>query len=114
MADLGPLATDLGAPYGKPGTTQVGQTVSRLNRIAYDVGLLTAALADPSGTRLNPNGSLQKLVTQAELYDNLNRTAAVLREVLESARPVVRNLTSFTERISRDPSVISRGVLDRN
>lgn len=114
LADVQPVAADLGAPYGTTPKTGLGNAVTRINRIAYEVSLLTSQLTDANGTRLNPNGTLQRLVMQSELHDNLNRAAVLIREILEATRPVMRNLTAFTERISRDPSVISRGVLQRN
>ncbi len=85
----------------------------RLNRITFEIGLLTAQLADRSGRGLNTNGSLQKLVTNAELYENLSQASVSIRELLNAARPLMRNLNDFAERISRDPAIIGRGVLQR-
>ncbi len=113
MAQIQPVAADLGAPYGVTATTTLGQTLIRVNRIAYEVGLLTGALTDSTGKRLNTNGTLQKLILQAELYDNLTRVSLQVREVIEGARPLLRNLTTFSEKIARDPSALGRGVLER-
>lgn len=111
LADLGPLAVDLGATAGASPTTNLGQSVMRLNRIVYEVGLLTAALPDRSGRALNPNGSLQRLVLRPELHDSILRASNSMEEVFAAARPVLRSLGEFADRIARDPSAISRGAL---
>src|SRR5690606_32316179 len=54
LEQIGPLAADLGAPAGASPTTNGGQAVMRINRIAYEFGLLTAQLTDRTGRRLNP------------------------------------------------------------
>jgi phospholipid/cholesterol/gamma-HCH transport system substrate-binding protein len=111
LADLGPVAAEIGGTRAGPPTTSLGQTLQRLNKITYEIGLLSAALTDPSGRKLNPNGTLQRILTQPELYDNLNRAALGMQETMSSARPVFRSLGEFAERVARDPSVITRGVL---
>lgn len=111
LADIGPLAADLGAVAGVAPSTSLGQSIFRLNRIVYEVGLLTAALPDRTGRGLNPNGSLQRLVLRPDLYDNILRTSVSIQEVFVAAKPMVRSLNEFAERIARDPSAISRGAL---
>lgn len=113
VTQLGPLAADLGATAGTPPTTNLGQATMRLNRISFEIGLLTAQLADRSGRQLNPNGTVQKMILQSDLYDNLARASSAVDELFTAARPILRNLNTFAERIARDPGAISRGVLDR-
>lgn len=113
LEQVQPVAADLGAPYGTTSTTTLGQTLIRANRIAYEVGLLTAALTDSTGKKLNANGTLQRLILQADLYENMNRLSGLFKDVLDSTRPMVRNLTTFSEKIARDPSALGRGVLER-
>jgi phospholipid/cholesterol/gamma-HCH transport system substrate-binding protein len=112
LTDLGPAAKDLGAEAGRPVTTTLGQTLGRLNRIAYDVSLLSQALEGPKGG-LNSQGSLQKLLLQAELHDNLNGAAKAIRDLATRAKPAVDGLNIFAGKVSRDPAVISRGALQR-
>ncbi len=111
LADLGPLASDLGNAKATAATTSLGQAVQRLNKITYEIGLLTASLADPTGRKLNPNGTLQRILTQPELYDNLNRASVGIQDLTTTARPVFRSLNEFAERIARDPAALSRGLL---
>ncbi len=113
LTELRPIFADLGGPSSKvEPVTNLGQAVARINRIARDFGLLTAGLTDGKG-RLNPNGSLQRLVTSPELFDNLNKMAAAATEVFALARPAVRYIAVFAEKIARDPAVLGRGVLQR-
>jgi phospholipid/cholesterol/gamma-HCH transport system substrate-binding protein len=112
MTDLEPLARDLGALPGKSPATNFGQTLMRLNRIAFEIGMLTRTLVDKDG-KLSSNGSLAKLFANSELYDNINGMAAGAREVFASVRPLVKNLNRFAERLANDPGIIGRSALQR-
>jgi phospholipid/cholesterol/gamma-HCH transport system substrate-binding protein len=111
IADIGPIVAEMGATGATAPVTQVGQAVGRINRITYDLNLLTSALSDSSGRRLNPNGSLQKLLTEPDLYDNFNRAALGINDAMGSARPVIRSIGQFADRLARDPGLLTRGVL---
>ena len=112
LTDVSPLARDLGQDPNQAPSTSLGQAMMRLNRVAYDVGLLTAQLGDGRG-RLNANGSMQKLVMTSELHDNINGLAISAREVMGGAKRLVANFNKFAERIANDPGAISRGALQR-
>lgn len=112
LADVGPLAADLGGKPSHVAQTTFGQAVMRINRISYDLNLLTNQLSDGRGG-LNPNGSLQKLLTRSEIYDNLNRMAAGASRVVALAERALTNLNRFAERIANDPGAIGRGALQR-
>src|SRR6185437_15685741 len=95
LNDIRPVLADLGAPAGKSSpTTNIGQSMYWLNRITGNINLLTNGLSDGKG-HLNPNGSLQKLVTNSELFDNFNKLGAAANEVVALARPVIRSLGVF-------------------
>lgn len=111
LKDIQPVLTDLGTPAGKGNpTTNLGQAMFWLNRITANLSLLTGSLTDGKG-HLNPNGSLQRLVTSPELFDNLTRAAAGANDVFALARPAIRHLGIFAERIARDPSAMTKGAL---
>lgn len=112
LSDLQPLAKDLGQEPNKAATTSVGQSMMRFNRITYDIGLLTAHMGDGRGG-LNPNGSIQKLVLSAELYDNFNRAALSAKDVMGGAKTVLANFNRFAEKIANDPGAIGRSALQR-
>jgi phospholipid/cholesterol/gamma-HCH transport system substrate-binding protein len=112
LTSAAPLFKDLGAPVNSVPTTDFGQAVRRLNLITSDLGLLSQTLRGPDGT-LNKEGSLQRLVTQKDLYDNVNRFAVSGTSAFEGFKPVIASFRTFAERISRDPAVLTRGALQR-
>jgi phospholipid/cholesterol/gamma-HCH transport system substrate-binding protein len=113
LAEIQPVLADLGAPAGKATpTTNLGQSMYWLNRITSNINLLTNGLNDGKG-RLNPNGSLQRLILSAELHDNLNKAVATANEVIALVRPAVKSIGIFAEKLARDPGIIGRGVLQR-
>jgi phospholipid/cholesterol/gamma-HCH transport system substrate-binding protein len=112
LAELAPLVKDLGAPVNQTPSTDFGQTVRRVNRVAADIELLSATLRSRNGT-LNTNGSIQKLLTQSELHDNFNTVALNASRAMTELKAVLTSFRAFADRVSRDPSAISRGVLSR-
>lgn len=112
LSSAAPLFKDLGAPTNSVPVTDFGQAVRRLNLITSDVSLLSKTLRGADGT-LNRQGSLQKLLMEKELYDNVNRFAVSGTGAFEGFKPLIAALRTFAERISRDPSVLTRGALQR-
>jgi phospholipid/cholesterol/gamma-HCH transport system substrate-binding protein len=112
LNEAAPLFRDLGAPVTSKPATDFGQAVRRMNIVASDLSLLTASLRDPSG-KLNPDGSLQKLFLKSDLYDNMNRFAVSGTYAFEGIKPVLAALRVFAEKVSRDPSAIAKGALQR-
>jgi phospholipid/cholesterol/gamma-HCH transport system substrate-binding protein len=112
LASAAPLFKDLGAPVNSVPTTDFGQAVRRLNLITSDVNLLTQTLRGRDG-KLNSEGSFQRLVTQKELYENVNHFATSGTAAFEGLKPVIAAFRAFAERISRDPSALTRGALSR-
>jgi phospholipid/cholesterol/gamma-HCH transport system substrate-binding protein len=113
VSEVSPLLKDLGAPVDRRPTTDFGQTVRRLNRIAMDVELLSRALRDNNGN-LNAQGTIQKLILKSDLYDNFNRVAVAANQLISQLRSVLGTLRVFADRISQDPSVLSKGALRPN
>ena len=107
-----PLFKDLGAPVNSTPTTDFGQAVRRLNLMTADLNLLTKALKNPSGG-LNTEGTLQKLITKPELYDNANRLVTSGTNAFEGLKPIIALLRIFADKISKDPSILARGALQR-
>jgi phospholipid/cholesterol/gamma-HCH transport system substrate-binding protein len=112
LAELDPLLKDLGAPVRVVPTTNFGQAVLRLNRVIADLSLLTRTLNDGQGN-LNSNGSLQKLITRTDLYDNLNSMAVSAGYAFNGFKPILGSLRSFAEQIARDPAKLVRGAIQR-
>jgi phospholipid/cholesterol/gamma-HCH transport system substrate-binding protein len=112
IAQIDPVLKDLGAPVNHTPTTDIGQAVRRINVVAADLELLSSKLRDGRGG-LNTDGSLQKLLTQPELHDNLNTMAISANQALAQLKTVLANLRGFAEKVSRDPGAIGRGALSR-
>ncbi|QEH34411.1 mce related protein [Aquisphaera giovannonii] len=112
LAEFSPVSKDLGAPASHAPTTDVGQAVRRINRVAADLELLSGALRNRQGT-LNTDGTIQKLLTQAEIYENYNAMAINATQALNQFKTILATLRAFAERVSRDPSALSRGMLQR-
>jgi phospholipid/cholesterol/gamma-HCH transport system substrate-binding protein len=112
LESASPAFKDLGAPVNSTPRTDLGQVVRRMNVITSDLSLLSQALRDPGG-RLNTEGSLQKLVTRADLFDNMNRMAVSGAYAFDGIKPILAAFRVFAEKISRDPSAIAKGALSR-
>jgi phospholipid/cholesterol/gamma-HCH transport system substrate-binding protein len=110
LAQLDPVLKDLGAPVNHTPSTDIGQAVRRINVLAADLELLSSKLRDGRGG-LNADGTLQKLLTQAELHDNFNNAAVSASQTLAQMRAVLADLKVFAEKVARDPSAIGRGAL---
>jgi phospholipid/cholesterol/gamma-HCH transport system substrate-binding protein len=110
LAQLDPVLKDLGAPVNHQPATDIGQAVRRINVLAADLELLTSKLRDGRGG-LNTDGTIQKLLTQAELHDNFNSVALSASQTLAQLRAVLADLRVFAEKVARDPGAISRGAL---
>jgi phospholipid/cholesterol/gamma-HCH transport system substrate-binding protein len=112
LAQIQPTLDDLGAAVNRSPTTDLGQTIRRINRIAADLELLTNKLRDRDG-HLNPDGSLQKLILQSELHDNLNNMAIAAAQAFNQLRQVLGTVRIFADKVSRDPGALSRGAFQR-
>ena len=49
------------------------------------------------------DGTLNQLVENPELYQNLNRTVASMEELMRQLRPILDDVRIFTDKIARDP-----------
>ncbi len=110
LADASPLMKDLGASVDRTPTTDLGQAVRRLNRIASDMELLSNTLRNKGGG-LNTAGSLQRLLTQGDLYENLNTMAVSANQALAQLRLALVSFREFADKVSRNPGAIAKGAL---
>ncbi len=110
LADFRPLAKDLGADSRALPTTKAGMMIQHLNRVAYDLSLLTTRMEDGHGG-LNEQGTIQKLFLDSSLHDDIRGAAIAARTVFAEAKTVMKNFSAFAERIARNPSELTRGAL---
>ncbi len=109
LALIDPVIRDLGAPVNHKPTTDIGQAFRRINLLTADIELLTSRLRDGHGG-LNTDGSLQKILTESELHDNINAAAVTATQTLNQLKSVLSAARAFVEKVSRDPSSITRGA----
>ena len=109
LAQIDPVLKELGAPVDQRRSTDIGQAIRRINIVTADLELLSSKLRDGRGG-LNTDGSIQKLLTQAELHDNLNAMAINATQALAQLKIVLGNVRTFVDKVSRDPSSITRGA----
>jgi phospholipid/cholesterol/gamma-HCH transport system substrate-binding protein len=109
LALIDPVLSDLSAPVNRQPATDIGQTFRRINLLTADLELLTSKLRDGRGG-LNTSGSLQKLLTEAELHDNINAMAINATQTLVQLKAVLSTVRAFVEKVSRDPSALTRGA----
>jgi phospholipid/cholesterol/gamma-HCH transport system substrate-binding protein len=112
LAQLEPAIKELGGPVDQKPVTDIGQAVRRINLLAADLELLTSKLRNGRGG-LNTEGSLQKLLTQAELHDNLNAMAVSANQAIQQLKVVLTSLRGFADKVARDPGSIGRGAFER-
>jgi phospholipid/cholesterol/gamma-HCH transport system substrate-binding protein len=112
MAKIEPALKDLGAKVSHAPTTDIGQTIRRLNLMVADLELLTGKLRDSQG-RLNTDGTLQKLVLQSDLHDNLNRMALSASQTLVQLKTVLASLRTFADKVASDPASMTLGAFQR-
>lgn len=112
LAQLDPALKDLGSPVKHTPTTDIGQGFRRLNLVLADLELLTSRLRAPGGG-LNTEGSLQKLLVQTDLHDNLNRMALSANQAFLQLRAVLATLRTFADKVASDPSSMTRGAFGR-
>ena len=85
---------------------------ARLDSTLGNLQTISVELATFSKLLRRPDGSLQKLLTDPELYRNMNRSAAALSVLLKNLQPVVYDLRVFSDKIARHPEMIGvRGAL---
>ena len=51
------------------------------------------------------------LVTRGELYDNLNKMSISVGSFFNKANVAIGHLSTFAEKVARDPSAMTRGAL---
>lgn len=112
LAQLDPALKDLGSPVKHTPTTDIGQGFRRLNLVLADLELLTSRLRAPGGG-LNTDGTLQKLLVQTDLHDNLNRMALSANQAFLQLRAVLATLRTFADKVASDPSSMTRGAFGR-
>lgn len=80
--------------------------VTRLDATLGNLETLSREMNDFSQIIRRNDGSLQKLVSDPELYRNLNQSAESLAVVMKNLEPIMRDLRIFSDKVARHPELI--------
>ena len=80
--------------------------VTRLDSTLGNLETLSREMNDFSQVIRRNDGSLQKLVSDPELYRNLNQTAASMAVVMKNLEPIMHDLRIFSDKVARHPEII--------
>lgn len=95
-----------------PLAQQSNQLVTDLANTMRNVQSMTRDLAVVSRAINSSDGSLNKLITDPSMYQNLDRAAVSLSVLLQNLKPVVADLQVFGDKIARHPELLGvRGVV---
>jgi phospholipid/cholesterol/gamma-HCH transport system substrate-binding protein len=88
--------------------SEVDDAAAKLDRLMGELLVFSEALN-------TGEGSLGQLITNPDLYQNLNRAAANIEELTRQLQPVVHDARVFTDKIARHPELLGvRGALQKN
>jgi phospholipid/cholesterol/gamma-HCH transport system substrate-binding protein len=105
LADLRALTRPL-AERSDTLVKDVSESAGQLNKILTEVRELVRAFA-------RENGTIQKLLTDSNLYNSLDAAAVSLARVLARAEKVARDLEVFSDKVARHPESIGLGGVVR-
>src|SRR5262249_50800538 len=80
----------------------VDESTDNLNRALRDVRELLQAIARSDGT-------VQKLLSDPSLYNNLNDTALMAAKIMPRLDRVLRDVETFADKLARHPELIGIG-----
>ncbi|MEX0978373.1 MAG: MlaD family protein [Pirellulales bacterium] len=101
----------LTGPLGERGD----QIVTRVDRAVSRMDELLGILSD-FGRKLNSGqGTLGKLMSDQELYNNLNSTVRNFECLSRELKPIISDVRVFSDRIARHPEILGvRGAIQRS
>ena len=71
---------------------------------------LLAEIRGIVGAFAKENGTIQKLITDPGVYQNLDSAAASLARILARSEKITRDLEVFADKVARRPELIGIGV----
>lgn len=82
------------------------ESADKLNKLLAETRELIQAFARSDGT-------VQKLITDPSLYDNLNATACMMTRIIPRLDRIMRDLEIFADKLARHPEAIGLGGVIR-
>ena len=80
----------------------IADSAGQLNKVLFEVREVVKVFA-------RENGSIQKLLTEPGVYNNLDAAAAALSKVLVRADKIGKDLEVFADKVARRPELIGVG-----
>lgn len=97
--------TEVTAPLAK----KSGSIVHKLEGSVGNLELLLSELNRFAVTLNRDQGSLKLLVSDPQLYRNLNESAATLQSMMKNLEPAIRDLRVFADKAARHPELLGAG-----
>jgi len=92
-------------PVGKRGE----QMVAKLDNSLTNIDQLLTELNRFARVVNQKDGSLQKLVSDPSLYNNLDRSSQSLLVLMKNLEPVMRDMREFSDKVARNPELLGVG-----
>lgn len=89
-----------------PLATHSTSIVTKLDRSLGNLESMTAELNQFARLAMKEDGTLKRLASDPDLYQNLDRTATSMAVMLRNLDPVIRNLDTFSDKIARHPELL--------
>lgn len=93
----------------KPLATRAENLVKSVGDSAEDLSKLLGEIRGVVGAFAKENGTIQKLITDPGVYQNLDSAAASLARVLARSEKITRDLEVFADKVARRPELIGIG-----
>jgi len=82
---------------------------AKLDRGLGNLDVLLLELSKFSRNLSSENGSLQLLVSDPDLYNNLTRSAGMLESLMRNLEPILKDARVATDKIARNPELLGVG-----
>lgn len=83
--------------------------VTRLDQSVGHLEMMLAEMNQFSRALNKGEGSLGMLISDPQLYRNLDQSAAALQTLLKNLEPVIRDMRIFSDKVARHPEIIGVG-----
>lgn len=92
-------------PVGKRGE----EMVAKLDSSLTNIDMLLTELNRFARVVNQKDGSLQRLVQDPSLYDNLDRSSQSIAVLMKNLEPILRDMREFSDKVARNPELLGVG-----
>ncbi|QJX00733.1 MlaD family protein [Frigoriglobus tundricola] len=108
VSQVGLIVGDVRA-VTRPLAARAEGLVKSVAESADDLGKVLAEIRGVVGAFAKENGSVQKLITDPSVYQNLDAAAGSLARILARSEKITRDLETFADKVARRPELIGVG-----